>query len=505
MATPGELVFMGREGTGAAQVFGSPKDPLAIYMAGRQQQAANELNRQKLALQQRKDQTGQLQKALGKKYEDPGDRFRAWARDRINQTNQSIFSLLQGNPDADLTDLTPMITEIQGQAEKDIAYTREINNIFEEKMNLAKSMDYVDQKEFQRILGSIIQKDDPYEVDRDKLENVEQIPAIYDLNSIVADSVENIKTQFSGTSTGDPINMQLGQFMEIVNNKKRFRDIEATMDFLLGGDDVTELGQQMKVNGGLISDRIRWDIAKSEVADPTDDDAVYDRFKEIQYDPDYRDRVRGKLRSILEQFDQSQRDVRLQSLGRHRQPSVREQEYLRARQTREADLNALVNPYKDGKPTQQAQTALGKLRGGDFMGGTIVDARLKSGGFTLSPEFSRRLAETMERNQMVMSPGVGVMNQEVAELLKELPRHLVPKKGHKVLITTKTGTLSGEPFIETDLPLDLSDPAAKTILNAIMNKNPGERKVYYSDLFAPPEGGFLDETEEEQSEEGFLY
>ena len=478
-------------GQGQAQVFGSPKDPLALYAAGQKAQAAQELQREKLANQQKKQQGEDLRKVLGYKYEDPGDRFRAWAADRVNQTNTEIFDLFQRHPNVDISQLTPLIDQVQGTTRKDIAYTKELNNIFDEKRKTVSAIKNVDRKAAEQILGGIVQKDSPYDVDRDKLENIEQIPAIYDLNGMVADSVADIKTQFRNVSLGDIQSSPLGLFMEVRDNKMRFKDIDKTMDFLLRGDDVTDLGIQQKINGGQIDDRIRWDIAARELAqqggDPNNVDQVYDKFREIQYDSTYTPQVRKELRSILEQFNQEDRSVRVQSMGRFRQVGAKEQDYQRGKVVREEDLMALINPYEQGRltePKQRAQQALGKLRGGDFMGGKIVDAKLKRGGYVLTPEYTQQLSAIIQQNADKIPPG-GQMNKEVLQAIEEAKNHLVPVKGNRdnVIFSIKGGTLQGEPETIPDLPLDLSQPEAIWILNAMMNQNSGERRYYNTDLF----------------------
>lgn len=499
------MPFSSSLGQGQAQVLGPQKDPLSIYLSGERNKAANALRQQQIELANKKQQDAEVGKVLAYKYEDPGERFRVWGQDVINKANQSVMGLFQSNPDADINSLRPSILGVQGQAQKDLNLAKEINNIYDEKKQSINAISNVDKKAAESLLNSAISKNSPYEVDRDFLENIESVPAIYDLNSLVADSVSNIKDQFRGTDIGEIQKSPLGLFMEITDNKVRFKDIDATMDFLLRGDDITDLGVSQKVNGGVISDRIRWDIAKDEVArsgaDANDPYTVMDRFKEIQYDKKYAPTVREKLRGILDQLNQEERDVKVQSMGRFKQTSGREQDYERSKMKREEVLMNLTNPFGRGNnltaPTPESQRELGRLRNTDFAGGKITDARFEKGSYVYTPEDYKKINEILI-SSFSGKAGTPEAYKQFSNAIKEAEKRKIPSKGNQIKFTAKTGTIFGQPETLPDIPLDLNNPDAMTILNGMLNTNPNERKIYFDDLFQNKETdiGLIDEDGE---------
>jgi hypothetical protein len=487
-------------GQGQAVVLDNPRDPLAIYQAGEQRKAQNAYRQQQLGLNRQRIQDAQANKLLAHKYEDPGDRFKTWGQGIIYNANQATMSVLQNNPNQDMRSLQPNIYAIQGQADKDLSKAKEVSTLYDEKQKSLSSIKNVDPSMATAIMNQTIAKDSPYDVDTNMLQNIEQVPAIYDLNGLVADSVHDVKDQYKNTDVGQIQNSPLGQFIEVTDHKMRFKDMDKTMDYILRGNDMTDSGVNQKVNGGVISDRIRYDIAQKEVqakgGDPNDVSQVMSRFKEIQYDPAYAPQVRQNLKGILTQLNQEERDVKIQSMGKFKQPSQREKDYENAKTRREEALDAVVKPFGSNgalaEPSRKASESVEKLRGADFAGGKVIDAKFQRGGYAISPEWMQKLS------QVVNTP-------EGYETLREAVKHLVPVKnnGDKILFTTKTGTMFGSPETALDVPLDLSQPGAKVIMNAMMNQNKGEHKVYYDDLYqkqsAAPQ--YLDDDNED---EGFL-
>lgn len=499
---------------GQAVVLDNPRDPMSLILMGQQQQAMQHHRQAQLGLQQQKADAAEVNKALAYKFEKPEDRFRQWGQDIINKANEEVFSVYRSNPNADALQLKQQISQIQGNRQKELDYGIETATLFDQKKkSLDGFKDILNKKEADRIMSQIISKDNPFDVDRDLLENIEQVPAIYDLNAIVADSVSGIKDQFRQVSTGEIQSSPLGLFMEIKENKMRFKDIEKTMDYLLRGDDVTDIGMQQKINGGMISDVIRYDIAKQETqksgGDPNDVSQVMERFKEIQYNPRYADDVRRELKGILEQFNQEDRDVKVQTMGKFKQASMSEELKENRLKMRDQNLNAIRNPYaspSDDKPTKEAQAAVSRILGGDFGGGKVIEAEFDKGDLSVDPSYMKRLVSELNESYFNPTPE---NKRRVDETVKDMKNHLVQKSGNKVNMKVKTGTVFGEPVSIETLPLDLSDHSSEAILNALMNKNAGESNIplddvmFYRNKNSHGSSGMLYGGEEED-DDGFL-
>lgn len=506
---------------GQAVVLDNPRDPMAILLTGQRNQQMAAYRQQQLGLQQRKASDADMNRVLSHKYEDPGERFRAWGQETINKANQRVMDVYQNNLSADPSLIRSQIINIQGVADKELNTAKEINNIYNEKIqSLGAMKDIVDPSAAKRILNQTINKSNPFDVDRSILENIEQVPAIYDENALVASSVKGIKDQFRQTSPGEIQSSPLGLFMEIKENKMRFKDLDKTIDFILRGDDVTDIGIQQKVNGGLISDRLRYDIARDQVSsqggDPEDVSQVMAQFRKVQYDPKYAPQVRKRLRGILEQFNQEERDVHIQSMGKFKQTSLSEDIKENRLMMRDQNLKNMLNPFESAsatKPKAEAQKAISRILGGDFGGGRITEAKYEKGNVAISPEWMRKIGEQLNA---VLSSNNEADKKVLQQTIREANNHLVQKSGNKIKFSIKTGTIFGQPEEISGLTIDLSDPNAEAIVNALMNKNAGESNIPLDDVYFfrnkgkktyldeddDGSGGFLDEDEE--SDEGYL-
>lgn len=489
-------------GQGQAQVLDNPRDPLSLYIQGQQNKGLQELRRQQMAMQQQKQKDAEIGKTLAFKYDDPGDRFKAWGQDIVNGANQATMGVFQGNPEADINSLRPNIMAIQGKAQKDLNFAKELNNVYDEKQALVNQIPNIDRARANEYLNQTIHKNSPYDVNREHLEKFEQNPGIYDLNSLVADSVNGIKNQFSQESMSGTQNSGLGLFTTIKDRKVRFKDYDETMNYLFGGDD-TDFGKANRVKGNQVYRTALYNIAAKEVAEkggnPNDYNQVLDRFDMIKDDRNYVDKVRDQIKPILKQLDQEELGVKVQSMGKFRQATGSERDKEQARIVRRDDLDALSNPFgKNGQytnATDRAQSALGALRGGDFMGGKILDASFKKGGYTISPEYLDKIEGALNSKQ---SAG------EMAKLLGDAYKNKVPVKGNADVISFKIKTPDDEINKilgkEIDgMAFDVKEPRAKRILNALMNQNSGEEKITWGDLsnVKANNNQYLDEDEEE--------
>lgn len=483
-------------GQGQAQIYGPVRDPLSIYLSNERAKSQDAFKRQQLAAQQKKAQDADVTRILGHKYQDPGDLFKAWGSDITTQANQAVMGVLQANEGQDLNALRPSIIGIQGDADKKLGYASEIANIYKVKKDTLGEIKNVDTREAERILNSaVLGKSDPYQVDRELLENVEQVPGIYDLNSLVADSVDGIKGQFKGTNVGAIESSPLGMFMKVEDYKVRFKDLNKAMDYILRGDDVTDVGINQKINGGIISDRIRWDIAKREVGtqggDPNDTNQVMNRFKDIQYDQSYAPQVRQQLRGILQQFQQEERDVNIQQMGKFPKDGnkkISPEDFTDRLQT----INTVLNPFDaSGNISPTASEAVARLRGGKLGNSVIKDVSFVRGGRAYPKEFVQQLNQAfLNRDQ-----------EAISNLLKNTPKPTRTAPADNAVMVIQTGTIYGEP-VSGEIRIDLTDPGSKALLNGILTTNPNEKKILYPDLLKFQQGhgtdiGILDEEEGE--------
>lgn len=473
-------------GKGQAIVLDNPRDPIAIYNAGQQQNAQNAYRQQQFALAQRKQNDGQISKIINEKYLDAPKRFQSLATGIVNKSNGDIMTDLQA-ANGDLNIAAPHIQQTKASANEQIAKLVQANEMYGNQESFAKTNKFIDQVKFKKILDTAIDTDDPDKIDMDLMQNAANIPGVYDKHAILSDSITNMKGPLNGvTNISELQNTPLGKYWTIKDDQFVFAKkddkgnvvpgiSDETLSYLLGGNDITNEGRQQKVVGNQLNDVYRWGIAQRQSSNPNDLFEVKNNFDKMQYDPAYNREVADQLRSDIENnFQKMQSRERVQSAGKFKQKSQREIDYENAKVSRQEALDATVNPFGDGslaEPTRKAAESLEKLRGADFAGGKVTEAKFERGGYVISPEWMEKLA------RVINTP-------EGYAVLKEAVKNLVPikGKGNKVIFTTKTGTMFGSP--ETaNVPLDLSQPGVKVILNAMMNQNKGERKVYYDDLY----------------------
>lgn len=492
---------------GQAVVLDNPRDPLAIYQQEQQRDATNDYRLRQLRYKQAKDQSTDINKLIPYKYHDAPDMFKQWGQDAINEAQAKTFDVLQNSPNADPIALQQQLSGPRGDAQKKLAYAIETSNLFKQADEAIKGTKGVDPIRARENLTKLYNRD-PTQIDRELLENFASMPMNLDVNGLVAESVKDIKDQYNVDSTGKPTNTMFGQIMTIENNKKRFTDIEKTMDYILGGDDVTDIGQTQSARGNQIVDGILGEMATERVGDKNNLRAQMDEYKRLNsiFDtpprtPEERarreqlnDQVRSRLRPMLEQLDQKARGVKIQRLGnfpKEGSKTIGEEDY----RDRINTINAVKNPYNNkGELTEAAQQAAARLRSGKLGVQNITDVSFKKGGRVLTPEGQKMLADA------IINGDPNASNWDLKKL-EQYTRKTVPHD--KAVISIKVGTMMGETSKEA-ISIDLSDPGAEALLNGILTGSGNEKKILYPDLLKFKSGKGATQYLDSDEEDGYL-
>lgn len=504
-------------GEGQAQVFESP-NPLSVYQRQLQLGSQNQINQQRLQLQQQKQKDAGLQKLLSEKLVDPGKLFQYKGQQITNRVNQETMKILADNPDRDISELSPALRMIRDKANDELSFLGQTATLYDNAYKQIGGQKFIDQGKFKKVVDSAIAKEDNYSMDHDLINNVGNIPEIYDKHALIADQIARFKPQ---TKVSDISGLQRdprGHHWTIVDNQFTFGKKDAngnvvpgisdeTKSAFLGGVDVGEdANPEQKQIGNQLNDKYRWEIAQDLISknggDPNDIYQVNEVFKKMQYATTFDDgknfvdlnkEVSNRLEKDLNEYNQIQTRARIQSAGRDRQPTGSENAYSNASETRKRDIEAMITPFGQNgqynEPTKIAKEGLGKLRGGSFMGGSVVDASYKKGGYVISPEYLTKIKEGLDSNMSAY---------DMAKILGDASRNKIVSKDkdNNILFTIRTGGIDGQAAIATDIPLPLSNPETRSIINAIMNQNKGERKVYYSDIYGENAGNIYDDQEE---------
>lgn len=491
---------------GQAIVLDNPRDPLAIYNSQQQLKENNRLRQQQQKFRQQ--QLNDPSKLATFKYEDAPDLFKKWGQDIINKADAEVFHILQSNPNADRLSLMQQISGPHGRANKDIGYGTEVANLFKMADENSK-LPGIDQVRYKENLGKLL-RENPYDMDREMLENFSSLPMNFDVNGLIVDSVKDIKDQYNVDSTGQPTNTMFGQIMRIENNQKRFADIEKTLDYVLGGDDVTDIGKVQNARGNQIVDGVLADMAAEQVG--SDDlRAQHERYKQLNaiFDtpprtPEERmrreqltDQIRSRVRPILEQLDQTSRGVKIQRLGTFPKDGDSKKISTDDYADRESTIKALQNPFGAGDViTPEAQTAAARIKSGKLGAQNVLDVKFTKGGRVLNAQGQQLL-------QQIVDPTNNLSAEEKSKIVNKLGQYKVKTApSDKAVLALKVGTLYGE-LQPQDITIDLSDPGSEALINTMLTTSPNEKKILYPDFLqykkgkTPQTQEFLDADEDE--------
>lgn len=484
---------------GQAIVLDNPRDPLAIYQNTQNQKALQGYRQQQLGLNQKKQQDAELGKMLQYKYEDGPDLFKQYVAGVVADSQNQTFNILQGNPDKDSLTLKYMVNQPRSEASKKIGAAKEVATLFENAAAAANTPG-IDQIRYKENLGKLLRQD-PTTMNRDLIQNFAGLPINYDTNGMIANSVKDIKDQYNVDTQGKIQNSQLGQFMTITNNKKRFKDIDKTIDYLLGGDDVTQFGQSQQAIGNKIADGLLAEIAQEQTGSQ-DPEVVHNRFQQLNslYDqpprtPEERlqrnrldEDIRGRMRNRLEQLDQTSKGVKIEKMGSFPKAganSITPDDFSDRVQT----IKSILQPTKDGQFTDEARTAVQRLRTGKLGGHPIVNADLRPSGRVLNEEGQRKWLDFIQNGKPLL------------EDLSKYTKEVTHKGVIQIQIGTTTDENTGKQIAGQTVDIDLSSPGAEAMLNSILTSSGNEKKITYPDLLKYkkgqlPQGTGADEDEE---------
>lgn len=489
----------GYPGYGQAQVLGKQRDPLGEYVQGKKTAASQEIAKGKVEIMRRKQSDTEALKTLSHKYVDPGKRFQYWGQKTINDTQQGVLGLLNNNPDVDISQLRPAISQLQGGADERLALASQLNELYDQQLEYGKSNKMINQARYKELADQAISKENPEEVDQEFLGNIDKLPEVYDKHAIISDSINRWKAPLYQTSDFSNLKTTpLGQYWTIKDNNfvfgRRGEDGSITpgisdehLSYLLGGNEITPEGRNQKVVGNQLNDVYRWDIAKRQAQNPQDMQEVNAIFRKIQYDPAYNGQVAEQLRGDLENnYQRIQSREKIQSAGKFRQANPNAKISAEDYDDRRVTLNALLNPNNDPEATQ---VALNRLKTGEKIGGKpITDVVITKGGMAYTPEQMQRFGNAL------LSGGT----------FTEKPAKQV--NSNSSVVTIKTGSMFGEPVTQP-ISIDLSLPGADAVLNQILNTSKGEKKILYKDILQQQQGNntYLDEEQQETEEDsGYL-
>ncbi|MEJ7644271.1 MAG: hypothetical protein WKF87_06730 [Chryseolinea sp.] len=375
MDTPESLVYRGREGTGAAQIFGREGNPMGAYKARKNevaQKRAQQAEAEKLDKQKRDKQ---LWEAININPDKAYQPFNDQVKEAANNVRSQVVKY--NDAGGNLDDLNFKLQQKKGWDE--------VNDLAGKSNYIKSTID-----ETQKLI-----KDNPY------LNAEYYYPKIWDkymdakgngkpLKDVNAIEIQNIYND-------DPMGFDGAKYTEdFVKNVK---------------DNVISFIEQKNVNGGILTvdtkAKVTGDLYTIDPAtgEPTKDDdgnpilnvtkdfaAAFTQSKAAKaYFNAVAEKEGVDVKSVIERFVRPQakyeKDLKASF---SREPASFQKDFdKQAKATAAATdrytklAKVLVNPFDDkGQPTQDAQAVIGNYKNAKYLDGNIVDIQLVKGTST---------------------------------------------------------------------------------------------------------------------------
>lgn len=301
------LVPLGREGTGAAGIFGEAKDPSNTFFgrvrAEELQQRADDEKKEK----KRIDRENQIDEHAQWQPEKPWSFFSDRVQKDLSGMRTEFFNQLSGNPDSSPSQVfnSPAMRKKREQIEILSAKTRSLQEVYTQVFNDFKS-GKVPNKDQDFVLGEmrkILASNDPGEINQEELLDLIDHPLAFKRRDFLENSITSIKNQFD--KTGDPQirNSGLGQYLVFEQGKARFakpvRDDDGDIiDFEMGVSP--ELIESVLNSSPELDQSVRYEIAQREAQRLGI--SVDEAFEAVKDDPSFVDDVYDIVERELEQF-----------------------------------------------------------------------------------------------------------------------------------------------------------------------------------------------------------
>lgn len=473
MATAGEVAYGGNIGSGEAQVFQERLNPMLVFGAQQDaRRAQQEANKARLQQQAQQKRNADVQKLIDEKIGTPGWFQQENSVNEMNSVSSKAQDFALRNPNADVSIVSAITKEDKSNALRRIAKRNEIQKEIEQvQMEIRNPKTPLDSQWIST------QTNKAYDTDVDQLDRgtvigLKNHPRAYDSEKGIIKSVDDIKNQVNYTGTGEPQDIGFGMQIDGWTKKLRFKTdpngqiANETVDFVLDSDP-------------SISQRVRWDIARKQAGVEDDSYATPEEMAKIDRayqaikfsnDPAIVSQVRGKVRSVLGQLQQSQYIDRMKI--QNKPASAANQVTPEDVNARMIKINAVKNGLKElgpgAKPSTKAMNYLAELKGVAKLNGMPVT------NIELIP------GNVPTNSNPVATPA-------------------------KLRITMKSGVESGD-VLEHVEEVGVNDPRFEEVMNNLWNSTAPvtkEKKITGNSLRG--EEMFLDEINDTKSEdEGFL-
>jgi hypothetical protein len=314
------LVPLGRERTGAAGIFGQPKDPSSTFFGRvRAQELQDKLDKEK-AEKARLQRESEIDEFAQWRPEDPWSFFSDTVQKDLSGMRESFFKQLQANPGMSPSQVfnSPKMRQQREAIQVLSAKTRSLQEVYTQVFNDFKSgnMPNKDQSFVLGEMRKILASEDPGSIDQEQLLDIVNHPIAFKRRDFIENSVEGIQNQFD--QTGDPKlrNSGIGQYIVTEQGKSRFarpiRNSEGEIvDFEMGVS--AELIESILNSSPELDASVRYEIAQRLSSE--NGLSVDENFEAIKDDPSFIEEVYGIVETELEQFQERSTKNSVTKLG----------------------------------------------------------------------------------------------------------------------------------------------------------------------------------------------
>lgn len=388
METANESVYLGREGTGAAQILGSPINVWGQVFAQQRQKANDEASARKQQAELVKWKDKQIKDWEQTKFDKPWQMYAEQIQKDVNDYRQT-FRELQGEG-YDVSDAKRLTDQYRSDIERKIARTLNADAAYKDALSRLKQDPLMDTEWTSSYLNDKLVTNDIDKADLDGGNKALSHPRSLNAIAAIDEAVKPIKNQlgFSNPNEEDIKSSGLGQYLVVNEGRARFGYVDQDGNTVLGVSD--DLIDNVIDTEPRLVDRLLWQYVadKNGLDQRLDADKIDDEFQKIALTPD-KDAtmyIRNAIKGRLNQLQQINERGKIQRMGQF--PSAASTGKAKQKEAdiieRDRIIQAVQTPFgvmgELDEVRPEAQQFVKQFIGGKFGGMPIEDVEIVRAG-----------------------------------------------------------------------------------------------------------------------------
>lgn len=451
METANESVYLGREGTGAAQILGSPINVWGQVFAQQRQKTNDAAAARKQQIELTKWKDKQIKDWEQTKFDKPWQMYAEQMKKETNDYQQTFRKLLDEG--YDVSEAKRMTDDYRADIDRKISRTLNADAAYKDALVRMKQDPLIDDQWTSGYLNDKLVTADIDQADLDGGNKALTHPRSLNAIAAIDEAVKPIKNQlgFSNPNEQELKNSALGQYLVVNEGRARFGYIDENGNTVLGVSD--QLIDNVIDTEPRLVDRLLWQyVAEKKGLDQRlDADKIDEEFQKIALNPGKEETmyIRNAIKGRLNQLQQINERGKIQRMGQF--PSNASAAKGRAKVEDVIERDRII---------QAVQTPFGAM-------GELDEAR----------------PETLQFAKQFIGGKFGGMPIEDVEVVKAGKKSAfdnTTKNYDRYVFKVTEGKVSGEANTTTrEMDLTKGDYG---FWNTLLNTTPGNKKIDIGDL-----------------------